>query len=183
MTGLLCAAPVIAKPFRCESSAARRLAHIPPGVAAVGRADRGVYLRGTITGGEQSGSSDHPRGCELRHRLYAEAGARESLGIIGEQQMFAISCIDPLGSDARRYHRYAVGKSLQDFDPGAVASFVMSGLSVGEARAQVPNVTIPALPPIGLGAAATGLLLAGAALLRRGIRRKPDETTDEDESK
>ena len=97
--------------------------------------------------------------------------------------MFAIGCIDPLGSDARRYHRYAVGKSLQDFDPGAVASFVMSGLSVGEARAQVPNVTIPALPPIGLGAAATGLLLAGAALLRRGIRRKPDETTDEDESK
>jgi hypothetical protein len=65
----------------------------------------------------------------------------------------------------------------------AVASFVMSGLSVGEARAQVPNVTIPALPPIGLGAAATGLLLAGAALLRRGIHRKPDETTNDDESK
>jgi len=66
----------------------------------------------------------------------------------------------------------------------AVASFVMSGLSVGEARAQVPNVTaIPALPPIGLGAAATGLLLTGAALLRRGMGRKPDETADDDESK
>jgi hypothetical protein len=63
----------------------------------------------------------------------------------------------------------------------AVASFSMSGLSVSEAQAQTPN-SIPANSPVGLGAAAAGLLLAGAALLWRGLGRKADDTAGDDGS-
>jgi hypothetical protein len=66
----------------------------------------------------------------------------------------------------------------------AVASFTMTGLSVTEAQAQVPNVTnIPATSPVGLGATAAGLLLTGAALLWYGLGRKPDDTSGGDGTK
>jgi hypothetical protein len=64
----------------------------------------------------------------------------------------------------------------------AVASFAMSGLSVSEAQAQVPNaVSIPATSPVALGAAAAGLLLAGAALLRRGLGQQAGDAAGDDE--
>jgi hypothetical protein len=63
----------------------------------------------------------------------------------------------------------------------AVASFQMAGLSISEAQAQVGNQvsnTIPTNSPVGLGAAAVGLLLTGAALLSRGLNRKAEDGDD-----
>ena len=64
----------------------------------------------------------------------------------------------------------------------AVASFSMAGLSVNEAQAVVPN-SVPANSPVGLGATAAGLLLTGAALVWRGLSRKPEDPAGDDESK
>jgi len=70
------------------------------------------------------------------------------------------------------------------FAAPVVASFSMTALSVNDARAQVSNVTsVPTTSPVGLGAAAAGLLATGAALLWRGLDQKADDAAGDDGSK
>ena len=110
-----------------------------------------VDPRRTVARIEQGSGTVGKLGSELRPLLDPEAGSREGLGIIGDQQLFTIDRVYALSSKARRYHRHAMGKGLQKLDPRPAASAHRDDRDIGRGieRGQVfdeavkPHIQVP----------------------------------------